>query len=101
MVINISFTFTCLEAYLLALFIVWALGITIVIGGQYFAWNFGLVAGFGSCCIAFFMIGFMYLSLICSVCEVTSGLPFEGGNSHCIVFLLVFLYFAHIQVLTA
>ena len=22
----------------------------------------------------------MYLSLICSVCEVTSGLPFEGGN---------------------
>ena len=36
---------------------IWALGITIVIGGQYFNWNDGLSAGFGSYAIATLLIG--------------------------------------------
>lgn len=63
----------------LTAFDVWALGITAVIGGQYFAWNSGFTAGFGSCCIAFALIGSAYLCLVLSLAEMTSGLPFEGG----------------------
>ena len=63
----------------LTAFDVWALGITAVIGGQYFAWNAGFAAGFGSCCIAFALIGSAYLCLVLSLAEMTSGLPFEGG----------------------
>ena len=33
------------------------IGITIVIGGQYFAWNLGLTVGFGSFVLATFFIG--------------------------------------------
>ena len=64
----------------LTAFDVWALGITVVIGGQYFSWNNGLVAGFGSCCIAFALIGSAYLCLVLCIAEITSGLPFEGGK---------------------
>ena len=60
-------------------FDVWALGITAVIGGQYFSWNAGFTAGFGSCCIALGLIGSAYLCLVLNVAEITSGLPFEGG----------------------
>lgn len=63
----------------LTAFDVWALGITAVIGGQYFAWNAGFAAGFGSCCITFALIGSAYLCLVLSLAEMTSGLPFEGG----------------------
>jgi amino acid transporter len=60
-------------------FDIWALGITIVIGGQYFCWNAGLQAGFGSYVIATFLIGTAYISLVMSMAEVTSVLPFAGG----------------------
>lgn len=33
------------KVYAPGIFDIWALGITIVIGGQYFAWNEGLSAG--------------------------------------------------------
>jgi len=59
---------------------IWALGITIVIGGQYFAWNAGLVAGFGSYAIATMMIASGYLCLMLCISEVTSALPFAGGS---------------------
>ena len=58
---------------------IWALGITIVIGGQYFGWNVGLSAGFGSFAICVVLIGTAYISLILSTSEITSGLPFAGG----------------------
>ena len=48
---------------------VWALGIAVVIGGQYFGWNFSLSAGFGSCYIAMLMVGLAYLCL----CLCNSG----------------------------
>lgn len=61
-------------------FDIWALGITIVIGGQYFAWNFGLSAGFGSYAIAIILISLAYICLIFCISEITSGLPFAGGS---------------------
>ena len=56
----------------------WALGISIVIGGQYFSWNAGVFVGFGSYAIAFFVVSTAYLCLVCSVAELSSGLPFAG-----------------------
>lgn len=58
----------------------WALGITIVIGGQYFAWNEGLTAGFGSLAIATFLIATGYSCLILCIAELSSALPFAGGS---------------------
>ncbi|KDO28438.1 hypothetical protein SPRG_06676 [Saprolegnia parasitica CBS 223.65] len=58
---------------------VWALGITIVIGGQYFCWNAGFAAGLSSYVAAIALIGSGYLTMVCSVAEVTSALPFAGG----------------------
>ena len=43
--------------------VVLSIGIAVVIGGQYFGWNFSLAAGFGSCYIAMLMIGLAYLCL--------------------------------------
>lgn len=58
---------------------IWALGITVVIGGQYFSWNEGLEAGLGSYVVGTFLIASAYLSLCLCVSEVTSCLPFAGG----------------------
>ena len=45
------------------------MGVTIVMGGQYFSWNTGFSAGFGSFAIAAFLIGFAYISLMFCICE--------------------------------
>lgn len=58
---------------------IWALGITVVIGGDYFSWNVGLSAGFGSFFIATVLMGFAYICLCCSVSELSSAIPFAGG----------------------
>jgi amino acid permease len=57
---------------------IWALGITIVIGGQYFNWNLGLSAGFGSYAIATLLIGIAYICLCFCTSELSSALPFAG-----------------------
>jgi amino acid permease len=57
---------------------VWALGITIVIGGQYFSWNAGLTAGFGSFAIAMSLTGCAYICLCLCVAELSGTLPFAG-----------------------
>lgn len=57
---------------------VWALGITIVLGGQYFNWNIGLEAGFGSYAIAVSLIGVGYFCLCLCTSEISSTLPFAG-----------------------
>jgi amino acid transporter len=67
------------EKYHANAFEVWALGITVVIGGQYFGWNFGLSAGFGSFSVAQMLIGTAYICLIVSMSEISSALPFAGG----------------------
>ena len=56
-----------------------ALGICIVIQGDYITWNAGLVAGFGSFMIATILVGFAYICFCFSVSELSSALPFAGG----------------------
>ncbi|KAF0691032.1 hypothetical protein As57867_017583, partial [Aphanomyces stellatus] len=58
---------------------IWAVGITIVIGGQYFSWNAGLAAGTLSYGVAVLLMGLAYLCLALSMAEMTSMLPFAGG----------------------
>jgi ethanolamine permease len=61
-------------------FDIWALGITIVIGGQYFGWNLGLeYAGFNSmiAITLIFIVG--YSCLCCCTSEMSSVIPFAGG----------------------
>jgi amino acid transporter len=62
-------------------FDVWALGITIVIGGQFFSWNEGLTAGFGSFAVAMFLLGLAYICLVLCNAELSSALPFAGMRS--------------------
>lgn len=58
---------------------VYILGMTIVIGGQYFCWNAGLAAGLYSYLIAYFFISTAYITLCCCTSEITGALPFAGG----------------------
>ena len=60
-------------------FDVFALGLAIVIGGQYFSWNAGLSAGFGSFIFATILMGTAYICLCLCVSEISSALPFAGG----------------------
>jgi amino acid permease len=60
---------------------IWALGITIVIGGQYSSWNKGLVAGFGSFAVACTLMGTAYICLVLCLAELSSTLPFAGEYS--------------------
>ncbi|TYZ69096.1 hypothetical protein PybrP1_006157 [[Pythium] brassicae (nom. inval.)] len=55
------------------------LGITIVIGGQYFSWNAGVAAGLYSSMIANFLVAAAYITLCCCIAEITGALPFAGG----------------------
>ena len=63
----------------LGLFDIWVLGITVVVGGQYFSWNAGLQAGFGSYLISTVFMGMSYVVLCMCNAEVASALPFAGG----------------------
>ncbi|RLN32339.1 hypothetical protein BBJ28_00022510, partial [Nothophytophthora sp. Chile5] len=58
---------------------IYFLGITIVIGGQYFCWNTGISAGLYSFLIGYFLVGFAYVALCCCTAEITGALPFAGG----------------------
>jgi ethanolamine permease len=57
----------------------WMLGITVVIGGQYFSWNAGLEAGLYSYFLALLLISSGYITLCCCTSEITGALPFAGG----------------------
>jgi amino acid transporter len=57
---------------------IWALGITIVCGGQYFSWNEGLAGGFGSYMVATILMGLAYTFLCLCTAELSSTLPFAG-----------------------
>ncbi len=56
----------------------WALGITIVMGGQYFAWNAALSVGTGGALLATLIVTSGYVCLILCIAELSSGLPFAG-----------------------
>ena len=63
----------------IGLFECWAFSIAVVIGGQFFGWNSGLNAGFGTFVIAVILTGASYICLCWSSAELSSAIPFSGG----------------------
>jgi amino acid transporter len=59
---------------------IWALGIVIVIGGQYYGWNAALASGFGYYATAQILMGLAYLCYIFCVAEVVGAIAFSGGS---------------------
>ncbi|KAG6611579.1 putative amino acid permease YfnA [Phytophthora cinnamomi] len=59
---------------------IFTLGITIVIGGQYFGWNGGINAGIYSFFTGFILLSSAYTTLCCCTAEITGALPFAGGS---------------------
>src|SRR4051794_10348669 len=61
-------------------FHLWALGVGAVISGDFFGWNFGLIAGgFGGLLTAVFLMTALYIGLCFSVAELSAALPHTGG----------------------
>lgn len=59
----------------------WALGVSIVIPGEFSGWNYGLIAGgFGGLLVATLVIVIMYLCLCFSLAEMSAAMPFAGGG---------------------
>jgi len=50
----------------------WALGVAVVISGDFFGWNFGLDFGFGGLLVATIVITVMYLGLCYSILNYAS-----------------------------
>src|SRR5689334_10464671 len=58
----------------------WALGVGAVISGDFFGWNFGLIAGgFGGMLAALAIITLLYIGLCFSIAEMSPALPHTGG----------------------
>ena len=58
----------------------WALGVGAVISGDFFGWNFGLVAGgFGGLLLATLVVILMYVGLCDAIAEMSPALPHTGG----------------------
>ena len=60
--------------------LLWAMGVGAVISGDYFGWNFGLVAGgFWGLAIATVAMAVMYVCMVFSIAELSAALPHAGG----------------------
>src|SRR5580698_10708751 len=58
----------------------WALGVGAVISGDFFGWNFGLLAGgFGGMLAALAIMTVLFLGLCCGIAEMSPALPHAGG----------------------
>jgi ethanolamine permease len=58
----------------------WALGVGVVISGEYFGWNFGLASGgFWGLTIATGLMATMYVCMVFCISELTAALPHAGG----------------------
>src|ERR1700748_2649581 len=58
----------------------WAIGVGLVISGEYFGWNFGwAVAGTIGLLIATIVVTIMYVTFIFSYTELTAAIPHAGG----------------------
>jgi len=58
----------------------WAIGVGLVISGEYFGWNYGWgVSGTIGMLIATLLITVMYITFIFSYTELTSAIPHAGG----------------------
>src|SRR6266704_6843962 len=59
---------------------VWALGVGVVITGEYFGWNFGLpVGGPIGVLIASLIVCVLYLAWVLGLSELSVAMPFAGG----------------------
>ena len=60
----------------------WALGVGVVISGEYFGWNFGLAAGgFWGLTIATALMATMYVCMVFCISELTSHCPTPGAST--------------------
>lgn len=60
--------------------LLWSLGVGIVISGNFTGWNSGLTAGgFWGLVIATFLVAVMYVCLVYSMAEMSTMLPHAGG----------------------
>ena len=60
--------------------LLWSLGVGIVISGNFTGWNSGLAAGgFWGLTIATFLVAVMYICLVYSMAEMSTMLPHAGG----------------------
>jgi ethanolamine permease len=61
-------------------FLLWGLGVGAVISGDFYGWNYGLIAGgFWGLAIATFLMAIMYLCMVYSLAELSTALPHAGG----------------------
>src|SRR5689334_21086860 len=59
---------------------IWALGVGVVITGEYFGWNFGLPAGGPvGVLIASLIVCVLYLAWVLALSELSVAMPFAGG----------------------
>src|SRR2546426_2127455 len=59
---------------------IWALGVGVVITGEYFGWNFGLVVGGPiGVLIASLIVCVLYLTWVLTLSELSVAMPFAGG----------------------
>jgi len=59
----------------------WALGVSVVIPGEFAGWNYGLITGgFGGLLVATLVVSVMYLCLCFSLAEMSAAMPFAGGG---------------------
>ncbi len=58
----------------------WGIGVSLVISGEYFGWNYGWgVAGTVGMLIATIIITIMYITFVFSYTELTTSIPHAGG----------------------
>src|SRR5205814_1184465 len=59
---------------------IWALGVGVVITGEYFGWNFGLpVGGPMGVLLASLIVCVLYLTWVLALSELSVAMPFAGG----------------------
>ena len=59
---------------------IWALGVGVVITGEYFGWNFGLpVGGPTGVLVASLIVCVLYLAWVLALSELSVAMPFAGG----------------------
>ena len=59
---------------------IWALGVGVVITGEYFGWNFGLpVGGPVGVLVATLIVCVLYLAWVLALSELSVAMPFAGG----------------------
>ncbi len=58
----------------------WGLGVGAVISGDFYGWNYGLIAGgFWGLAIATFLMAIMYICMVYCLAELSVALPHAGG----------------------